>query len=937
MTLHEAIQKVLKENSSLSVSTITDIINSNGYYIRNDRRSLTRNQVSSRIKNYPLLFQNINGKIILLEENNIQNIITSYTYLTNLLKGIYISADIQFIVSVILFYKRLVDLKEAPFEKYSDNSTETENSINRLLDGGNILIENLKKLDNYYIGPEGIFEECTRLLLKLDNYKKTEIWHLFNQINTSNISTEIFGDIYDYLLNLEYLQGNKSHIFYTPTSLKELMVELLNPLAEKSIYDPTAGHGGLLIQALKYNSLNNHISKGSEINKRITQLGNMNLIMNGFKNHSIESKDCFGEINNDNKFDYIIADLPINGITNSFEQFLLYNHYNLEAPRSGKGLGSLVLLALSRLKNDGKAVLTVSENFLFKKGKEKNIRDLLINNDFIESVISLPVGALRPHTDAKASILIINKAKKSDLRNKIKFIKGKAIELDKKSMVIDNDAILKAFHSDYAFSKDVQIISVTELRNDSNLSVESYDDNFVISNLMLNEGTGKLLVDLAEIKAGTQPDKNDIIEHGEIPLIKIENLSRDILDINLTKDFKYFINTYEKYQRYLINQDCILIARIGDNLKPTIYKHNKDSHGIILHSGVYALIPSKRKDNVDLEYLYYQLHSTFVLDQIKSKKSGVVMPYISIANLNQIIIPYIQFETQKSFVNTQRANLIAEERSRFEERVKELGHIEEVEEKESEIVKTLVHQLRPTLLVVDNLTNQINRIIEKNKLTEIVEFDDEDLDTEIDPDLNALFQQSNNYSLKELLEKLSNDTKHLSNILTNVDKVMNFKIDYSDLEEVDIHNFLTEYKKLKDIEIANKYLFEIKGDHVKVLLNKSSFKELLDQLILNAEKHGFSNKKQIKGNKITFSIKSDNLRNILILDYSNNGSPFLLNETDFITPFEKGINSTGSGIGGNYIYRIIKAHNGKIKIQDNNTKGFSMTIEMPLNQNKNYE
>lgn len=937
MKLHEAIEKVLKEAIvPLSAKEIADIINYNRYYIRTDKNEITSSQVLSRVKNYPLLFQNINGQILLLEENNFKNIITSYSYLANLLRGIYNSADIQFIIAVLLFYKRLIDINEKHGRRYPINHfDEMGNSFDRLIDGGNTWIKNLKDLEIFFIGPEGVFEECSSLLLKLDNNKKIEIWHIISQLDTTKIVDKEFGDIYQYLINSYSSVGNKSNIFYTPLSLNSLMVDLLNPQGGKTIYDPVAGSGSLLIQAIKYNDFNNSASKGTEINKRIAQLGNLNLIVNGLSNYSIESKDCFYEVNHSSLFDYIIADLPIDGVTNSYEHLLLYNNYGIEAPKSGKGFGSLVLFVLSKLKADGKAVITVSDNFLVKKGKENDIRDILVSNDFIESIISLPAGTLRPHTDAKASILVINKLKKTNLKNKIRFIKAKAIDIDKKSMIIDNESVLKSYFGELDYSKNNQVVDLADLRNNNILSAEAYDTDFIISNMMLSEGTGKHLADLVEIKAGTQPDKDDLNDFGEISLVRIENLSREILDINLTKDLNHSVTNLGKYNRHVIQQDCILVARIGDNLKPTFYKHSLENKPIMLHSGVYALIPSKRKNKLSLEYLYYQLHSAFILEQIKNKKLGAVMPYISIAGLSQIVIPYVNSEIQESFVNAQKANLIAEEKARFEERFKELGYIEEVEEKESEIVKTLTHQLRPSLMIVYNQVKRINNIIKTNKLTDYKEFDEENTDLIIDPELNAIIQKPDNYSLGEFLEKLSDDTKQLNDILTNVDKVMNFKLDYIDFEEIDIFEFFNEYKKMKEIEITNKYKIVIKGEHVDVSINKSSFKELLDQLLLNAERHGFLDEKKSKSFKVQFNIKQDLIRNVLVIDYTNNGLPFLLEEKDFITPFEKGKTSNGSGIGGNYIFRIIKAHQGKISVQSKNTKGFSMEIEIPLN--KNYE
>ncbi len=321
---------------------------------------------------------------------------------------------------------------------------------------------------------------------------------------------------------------------------------------------------------------------------------------------------------------------------------------------------------------------------------------------------------------------------------------------------------------------------------------------------MLKEGSGRILSDLVEIRSGIQPEKIDIDSGGEIPFIRIENLARDILDTELGKDFFNKVHNIERYQRSIIQEKCILIARIGDNLKATIFNPKDGFEKILIHTGVYALIPSQVNTEIDVEYLYYQLYTSFVVEQVQKKKLGAVMPYISIAGLKQIVVPYVDKPSQRSFIESQKANLITEERNRVEEKIRALGYKEDVKQSESDIIKTLTHQLRPTFLGINNLTNRIERIINKEHLNEIKEYNNVELEKLIDPEIAEFTKIPDNYSLHELLEKLSNDSKHLSDILSNVDKVMNFKLSSADLREVDILEFINSYsskKKLKLVKI----------------------------------------------------------------------------------------------------------------------------------------
>lgn len=100
---------------------------------------------------------------------------------------------------------------------------------------------------------------------------------------------------------------------------------------------------------------------------------------------------------------------------------------------------------------------------------------------------------------------------------------------------------------------------------------------------------------------------------------------------------------------------------------------------------------------------------------------------------------------------------------------------------------------------------------------------------------------------------------------------------------------------------------------------------------MNAEKHGFyEEKKRIKKFEIIFCIKKSKNRPVAIIEYENNGKSFNITENEYVKLFTKSQKSKGSGIGGNYISRIIKAHGGGMKIDENFHSGFRMNIEIPL-------
>ena len=131
---------------------------------------------------------------------------------------------------------------------------------------------------------------------------------------------------------------------------------------------------------------------------------------------------------------------------------------------------------------------------------------------------------------------------------------------------------------------------------------------------------------------------------------------------------------------------------------------------------------------------------------------------------------------------------------------------------------------------------------------------------------------------------------------------------------------------------STKYRIEVLGEKVDVEFSKSHLKDLIDTLIQNAKQHSF--KKERKGQKIIFKVKPDFKRNLVVLEYLNNGEPLEITQKEYISILTKSKSSKGSGIGGYYINKIIQAHGGLLKISEGFKKGFRMKIEIPIEQNK---
>lgn len=919
MKLHEIIEKKLKEfGSPKEIRDITLMINNGEYF---DNESIQDNDVILEVKKYSSTFENINNLVFLTDDFNWKNIFNNYLYLKETLRGYFNASNIQFIIAALFFLKRLLDKNGVDVRSYSrySNTAGQNYSLQDFIKEGN-WFELLEIFEDLDAAPKRVFQETADLLGKLDITKCETIFKILQNIDTSPFNDWEFGNIYEYIL----YQNTKEFSGYdhsTPETIRLLLPKLLNIHEGNQVivYDPVAGIGGLLTKLLKNNNL--YIT-GSEINTSIAQLGNMVIRMYGYnRNDVILAENCFEEINNDQKYDYIIGDLPINGITNSKEHSRMYNQFGLESPKLGKGFSSLVLFSYYKLSDYGKAVITVSDGFLTKNGKEKEIRKILLDNDSIETIISLPKGTYRPYTEAKSSVIIINKAKPQYLSKKIKFIKVNAIEETRKSLLLDTDEIIREYLSDTPNGKITQIIDTDDLDADLNLSAEVYDVYFSVANKMLKEGKAKYLKDLVHIKSGVQPVKEKVGQYGKLPIIKIENLSKEVLDINLGINNVISKTDYDnKYYRAIVNQKSIIVAKIGENLKTTIFLPTHNIPEILLHINILSLIP-KDERLLDIEYLYYQLNSPFVEEQVEaiSKRKNALIAFFNNKDIGNIIIPYEDIDTQKKFVLSQKANLIARESQKLEERKRLLGYEEETKEAEINIVRTITHQLKHNLSSIDALIQKIAAIADKNSIGDCKEYNEDDsiLITEDG------FEPPENLSLHQTIEKVLKKSAILNKILTDVKKAIHLELEFSN---ENIYILLQGIKdEFKDISI------EIKGDkNIKLNLSKSHIEDLFNTLVSNAIQHCDI---PIENLKIIFSIKKE--LNSVKIDYRNNGKPLGISEKEFKSIATKSQNSTGTGVGGYYINKIIEAHSGSLLVNDALASTVHMTIELPLKNDEN--
>jgi type I restriction enzyme M protein len=311
-----------------------------------------------------------------------------------------------------------------------------------------------------------------------------------NVVNFEESDIDWFGDAYEFLIsNYAANAGKSGGEFFTPQSVSKLIAQLAMHKQEKvnKIYDPAAGSGSLLLQAKKH--FDNHVIEegfyGQEINHTTYNLARMNMFLHNINydkfNIALGNTLTDPHFIDDKPFDAIVSNPPysVNWIGADDPTLINDDRYapaGVLAPKS-KADFAFVLHALSYLSSKGRAAIVCFPGIFYRGGAEQKIRKYLVDNNFVETVISLAPN-LFYGTSIAVNILVLSKHK-SD--TKTQFIDATGESFFKKATnnnVLTDDHIEKLMAL-FDSKEDVEHVgrSVDNgkiAESEYNLSVSSY-------------------------------------------------------------------------------------------------------------------------------------------------------------------------------------------------------------------------------------------------------------------------------------------------------------------------------------------------------------------------------------------------------------------------------------------------------------------------------
>lgn len=317
----------------------------------------------------------------------------------------------------------------------------------------------------------------------------------FTLVNDNFEFPDLLGAAYEYLIKyFADSAGKKGGQFYTPAQVVRLMVQILRPGEGMSIYDPTCGSGGMLIQSSQFvdeqgGNGRNLVLNGQDSDGAVVSIAKMNLILHNVLDAQIEFGDTLQEPLNVadgrlRQFDRVIANPPFSQNYNRAAMQRPERFVYGFAPETGKKADLMfVQHMLASLRPTGKLAVVMPHGVLFRGGREKEIRQALLtdNGGVIEAIISLP-PKLFYGTGIPAAILVLTRNKPDVLRGKVFFINADAEFAEGKNQNSLRPEDVEKIEQVYRTKREVpgyaRLVDVAEIEaNDWNLNIRRYVDN----------------------------------------------------------------------------------------------------------------------------------------------------------------------------------------------------------------------------------------------------------------------------------------------------------------------------------------------------------------------------------------------------------------------------------------------------------------------------
>jgi len=449
--------------------------------------------------------------------------------------------------------------------------------------------------------------------------------------------SENLGNAFEYLLSFLSVQGDLGS-FRTPRNIIEFIVDAVDPQKEDTILDPACGTAGFLIEAYKHITQDKNLTPneiqglaqniyGIEIDPGMAKIARVNLYLHGFKTPHIIEDDT---LSNDNlwgkKYDVILANPPFMSPKGGI---VPHDKFGVDSKRAEVLFTDYIA---EHLKLGGRAGVVVPEGVIFQSGTAyKQLRKMLIEDNYLWTVVSLPAGVFNPYSGVKTSILLFDRAR-AEKNSEILFfqVDNDGYGLGAQRREINGSELPEAIEVINKWKEGYKTKSEKALYVNKKTISESGEYKLSIDNYKKAMDYSKVkwpiveLNEIAEIRMGETLIKSDLTGTGR-PIFSADTSSKPW--------------SYSEKTKLSFNKNTLVIGARG-----TIGSIKMPSFNDF--TCTQTTIAVTLREDINRKYVYYQL---LKYDFLKIKE-GVGIPMITVKNVSKIKIPLPPLDVQQKIV-----------------------------------------------------------------------------------------------------------------------------------------------------------------------------------------------------------------------------------------------------------------------------------------------
>lgn len=479
----------------------------------------------------------------------------------------------------------------------------------------------------------------------------------------SYANSENLGDGFEYLLSIMGVQKDAGQ-FRTPRHIIDFIVEVVNPMKNDSILDPACGTAGFLISAYKYiiKTANEHkkpLSAGAikqlaqnitgyDIDPTMKKLSLVNLYLHQFATQQVYEYDTLTKEDRwGDKFDVILANPPFMTPKGGIRP---HNKFGIKANKSEV---LFVDYFMEHLTLNGRAGFVVPEGIIFQSATAyKSLRKMMVEDNYLYAVVSLPAGVFNPYSGVKTSICFFDRqlAKKTD---KILFVEVKNDGFDlgaQRRPIKENDLpfALQAIQeyqksynkADLKLPDNCLLVEKSKIaeNGDYNLTASRYRQTAQVIN---SKWEMVKLGDVCEVLNG-YAFKSDLYVPKGHRVMRITNVQRGYLSDSNPK----FYACDDALQQYDLREKDILLSLTGNVGR--VGMMTKEFLPAYLNQRVACL--RIKTPNILEQFLFFILNTDDFEELCISNSNGIAQKNLSTEFVKNIQIPLPPLEVQQEIV-----------------------------------------------------------------------------------------------------------------------------------------------------------------------------------------------------------------------------------------------------------------------------------------------